>query len=201
MAASGRKHAESDFRRGHIRAAALAVLRRKGVDGLTMRAVADAADYTPGALYSYYPGKDDLLADLLADRLKDLTRTLKPDGTDLRRDIGQWAGGLYDGLTADGAVADLFLAVSAAPDKPETPTAKALNGQTIVLLRQLADTLRHHGIGGAAAEAETVRLYATIAGLVLLARGGTMAMVGRDSASLLEDAVETLYKRLRDSIS
>lgn len=201
MPVSSRKHAESDFRRGHIRAAALAVLRRKGADGLTMRAVADAADYTPGALYSYFPGKDALLADLLADRLKDLARGLKPDGTDLSRDIGHWARGLYDGLTADGALADLFLAVSAAPDKPESPSAKALNGQTIVLLRQLADALRHHGIAGATAEAETVRLYATIAGLVLLARGGTIAMIGQDPASLLEDAVDALYKRLRDSVS
>ena len=196
MPVSDRKHAASDFRRSHIRDAALAVLRQRGSDGLTMRAVAEAAGYTPGALYSYSPGKDDLLADLLAERLKDLGRTIRPAHADLRRDIDHWARGLLTGLTGDAALADLFLAVTAA-DKPDSPWGKALNGQIIAVLRQLADALRHHGVGGAAAEAETVRLYALIAGLVLLGRGGTLEMIGRRPAAMLEVAVDSLYKRLR----
>lgn len=186
-----------DFRRNHIREAALSVLRVRGAGGLTMRAVAEAAGYTPGALYSYYPGKDDLLADLLTERLKGLARTLKPAHADLRGDIGHWTRGLFHGLTTDVALADLFLAVTATPGKPDSPCTKALNGQTIVLLRQLADTLRHHGVDGAAAETETMRLYSQISGLVLLARGGTLDMVGRQPASLLDHHVDTLYKRLR----
>jgi len=195
MPVSARKLAASDFRRGNVREAALAVLRRKGADGLTMRAVAEAAGYTPGALYSYYPGKDDLLADLLAERLKDLARTLKPPHANLRGAIGHWVRGLFAGLTGDDALADLFLTVTAA-GQPDTPCSKALNGQVIAVLRQLADALRAHGVDGVAAEAATMQLYAQIAGLVLLARGGTLAMLGANAEDLLAAAIDAMNGRL-----
>lgn len=34
---------------------------RQGVDGLSIRALADQIDYTPGALYKYFDSKDDLI--------------------------------------------------------------------------------------------------------------------------------------------
>lgn len=50
-----------------IRAAALARLRRYGNAGLGMRAIARELDLTPGALYRYFDGRDDLLTALIAD--------------------------------------------------------------------------------------------------------------------------------------
>lgn len=42
--------------------AALEIASTHGLDALSIKNVADAADYTPGALYRYFPSKDALLA-------------------------------------------------------------------------------------------------------------------------------------------
>ncbi len=47
-----------------ILAAAHAILKAKGPDGLTMRALADKMDYTPAALYKYFGNKEDILEGL-----------------------------------------------------------------------------------------------------------------------------------------
>lgn len=48
--------------RERILEAATALLYQKGPDGATMREIAKAAGVTPGNLYRYYPGKEQLLA-------------------------------------------------------------------------------------------------------------------------------------------
>ncbi len=197
MQNSARKHAEADYRRARIREAAHVVLRREGVAGLNMRAVAAAAGYTPGALYSYYPGKDDLLADVLAERLKALSQKTRPDLQGTARDIDHWTGCLLDGLLADDALADLFLAVTGAADKPDTSCHKALTGQTIVLLRQLADALRLHGVTGDVADRETMQVYAFIGGLILLARGGMLDMAGQSAHDMLARYIADMDTRLQ----
>ena len=56
--------------RADILGAALPVLARTGVDGLTLRAVADALGISSPALYHYFTSRDDLL-----DRLCELVAT------------------------------------------------------------------------------------------------------------------------------
>ena len=197
MQVSARKHSDSDFRRARIREAAQTVLRENGVAGVNMRAVAAQAGYTPGALYTYYPGKDDLLADLLAERLKSLASGTKPEGSGLKAVVGQWASGLLTAVLADDALADLFLAVSGAADKGDTPCHKALNGQTIMLLRQLADALRRHSVDSDKADRETMQIYAHIAGLVLLVRGGMLDMTGQIPQDMLVRYIADMETRLR----
>ena len=46
--------------------AATQLLLERGYDGLNMKDVADAADYTPGALYRYFPSKSALLTRVLS---------------------------------------------------------------------------------------------------------------------------------------
>jgi AcrR family transcriptional regulator len=40
---------------------AITMIVERGIDGLSIRALADNLDYTPGALYTYFPGKDELI--------------------------------------------------------------------------------------------------------------------------------------------
>ncbi|MEZ4501448.1 MAG: TetR/AcrR family transcriptional regulator [Dehalococcoidia bacterium] len=54
-------------RRQEILAAALGVFVRKGLSGATMQDIASAVGLTAGALYRYFPGKDDLVAALFAE--------------------------------------------------------------------------------------------------------------------------------------
>jgi len=51
-------------RRDHLLDLAAAIVEREGVDGLTMAAVAEAADYAPASLYTYFPSRSALLAAL-----------------------------------------------------------------------------------------------------------------------------------------
>jgi AcrR family transcriptional regulator len=41
--------------------ATIRMIVERGVSGFSIRALADRLDYTPGALYTYFPGKDDLV--------------------------------------------------------------------------------------------------------------------------------------------
>lgn len=43
------------------------IIREDGPEGLSMRRLADAIDYTPGALYSYFDGKDAIIATICED--------------------------------------------------------------------------------------------------------------------------------------
>ena len=52
--------------RERILDAAIEVASAEGLDALSIKKVADAADYTPGALYRYFPSKDALLASVAA---------------------------------------------------------------------------------------------------------------------------------------
>jgi AcrR family transcriptional regulator len=40
---------------------ALAMIVESGISGLSIRSLADSLDYTPGALYTYFSGKDELI--------------------------------------------------------------------------------------------------------------------------------------------
>lgn len=53
----------------HILSAAKAVLEREGIDGLTIRKVAERADLSPMALYRHFADKDALLDALMVDGL------------------------------------------------------------------------------------------------------------------------------------
>lgn len=66
---------EATSRRGAILDAALAVVTRHGVHGMTMDRVAAEAGVSPAALYLYVRDKDELLA-ALAERLAALVRPL-----------------------------------------------------------------------------------------------------------------------------
>ena len=44
--------------------ASMVLFYEEGIEALTMRRLADALDLTPGALYRYFPGKDEILLGL-----------------------------------------------------------------------------------------------------------------------------------------
>ncbi|SDM63411.1 TetR/AcrR family transcriptional regulator [Nonomuraea jiangxiensis] len=56
------------WRRGQLLDAALRVFADKGVDGATVKDVAEAAEVTPGLLYRYFDSKEAMVETLLSER-------------------------------------------------------------------------------------------------------------------------------------
>jgi AcrR family transcriptional regulator len=59
-----RRARKREARRGHLLDLAADLVQRHGVAGVTMAALADAADYAPASLYTYFPSRSALLAAL-----------------------------------------------------------------------------------------------------------------------------------------
>src|SRR5256885_1068310 len=64
-----RRETNRRFRRDAVLAAAQRVFAAAGLEGATVRAIAQAAGYSAGAVYSYYPTKEAIYADILAHSL------------------------------------------------------------------------------------------------------------------------------------
>ncbi|MEZ0362236.1 TetR/AcrR family transcriptional regulator [Mycobacterium sp. pUA109] len=59
---------QAQRRRAQLIDAALVVFARKGVDGTSVKDIAQAAAVTPGLLYHYFDSKEDLVAAVLEER-------------------------------------------------------------------------------------------------------------------------------------
>ncbi|TVQ96716.1 MAG: TetR/AcrR family transcriptional regulator [Deltaproteobacteria bacterium] len=77
-----------DLVRLHILEQAADIVLEEGVDALSMRRVAERAEYTVGALYRYYPSVDALIADVTLQVLERLAeafaRAVEAEATGLR---------------------------------------------------------------------------------------------------------------------
>ncbi|RMH41248.1 MAG: TetR/AcrR family transcriptional regulator [Deltaproteobacteria bacterium] len=70
--ASRRTERRRRARRDQIVDAALALAADRGIDGVTIGALAEALDYTPGALYRYFPSKEALFEALEARAIDEM---------------------------------------------------------------------------------------------------------------------------------
>lgn len=64
-----RKRARHDVKRAAIFATAKRVFLKEGLEGASLRAIARACGYAPGALYAYYASKEEIYADIVRDSL------------------------------------------------------------------------------------------------------------------------------------
>lgn len=67
-----RKRARHDVKRAAIFATAKRVFLKEGLEGASLRAIARACGYAPGALYAYYASKEEIYADIVRDSLERL---------------------------------------------------------------------------------------------------------------------------------
>jgi AcrR family transcriptional regulator len=96
--------------------AALAVTKRVGFGGLTMRALADELGVTPMAAYYYVPSKEKLL-ELVADAVASDTKPCPP-GLDWSEQLKLQAFDLFDRLTAYPGLGAFLL------ERPLTPAVR-----------------------------------------------------------------------------
>jgi AcrR family transcriptional regulator len=94
-ASSQRARRKSEARRVSILRAAARVFRRLGVSATGMREIADEADLSPGNLYYYFSGKDEILLYCQERTLERLAAAVKA----ARAIPGSWAGRLRSVLS------------------------------------------------------------------------------------------------------
>jgi AcrR family transcriptional regulator len=96
------KWGDKDARQLDIRDAARTILERDGLAGLSMRTLAKDAGVAPGTLYTYFPSKEALYADLYAERLEQM-----------RDDIATRCASATSSVEILRAVADLYVEIYA----------------------------------------------------------------------------------------
>ncbi|MDY6850589.1 MAG: TetR/AcrR family transcriptional regulator [Thermodesulfobacteriota bacterium] len=77
MGSKERREREKEMRRREIQEAASHVFMLKGYNSATMEDIATRAELTPGAIYTYFKGKEELLASLLKIPLVHLYEHMK----------------------------------------------------------------------------------------------------------------------------
>ncbi len=93
-------------RRDALLTLAAELVDERGLDGLTMAALAEAADYAPASLYTYFPSRSALLASLQQEALAVLGRVAEDQ-------LAQWEPVLgRDGLAPEVAALARLLAFS-----------------------------------------------------------------------------------------
>ncbi|SIR24851.1 transcriptional regulator, TetR family [Rhizobium sp. RU20A] len=159
------------FRRT-ILAAAAKIVGREGLGQLSMRGLADALGMTAGALYRYYPSKQELIVDFCRDAITDLQnrfgeidRTMQDPLSAIRSMMKAYSG---FGLEDRDRFRMLFL------ENDQGVTSPLMQDEATMLpYRQLAGQVAKAAAAGLIVAADTERstqiIWAGVHGIVTLA--------------------------------
>ncbi|HUT48871.1 MAG TPA: TetR/AcrR family transcriptional regulator [Alphaproteobacteria bacterium] len=197
---ASRREAVRDFKRQRILEGAKRVFQDKGLDGAAMRAIAAEAGYTAGALYSYYPTKEDIYAAILADSLAALAHAIRDavagDAAGRARTAAQ---AFYDYYRAHPLELDLsFYLYRGIGPRGLTPAVdRQLNGRLIAALKPIADAFAAlGGLDPAQAGTETVAAACHMSGVLLLERSGRLKVLDQSGPALVARHLDELTARL-----
>jgi AcrR family transcriptional regulator len=192
-----------DFKRAAIVEAARRVFAEHGLDGASVRLIARAAGYTPGAIYFYFPAKEHIYGDILSESLAALGRAVKDaaaaaPNAEARVRAASHALYAYYRDHADELALGLYLFHGAGRRGLTPELDRQLNGRLITALRVLAAAIRELGrLDEAAANLETVATASHMVGILLMAASGRLKTLGFSGDTLAEHTVDKLVERLQ----
>lgn len=203
--ADQRRNAVRDFKRAGILAAATDVFTKAGLEGATIRAIAQAAGYTAGAVYAYFPTKEAIYAAILAQSLSALRETV--DGAaraapDDEARVRATIRAFYDFYRERPQELELgfYLFQGMRPRGLSRDIDRALNSKLIaVLMRIRAAIMKLGGLRPLAAHCETVAAMCHISGVLLMARTGRLKTLDSNADLLIEHYITGLVARLKSS--
>lgn len=198
-----RRETNRKFRQDAVLAAAQAVFAEHGLEGATMRAIAQAAGYTAGAVYSYYPTKEAIYAEILAHSLAELrsgiAESIAAETTDegaLRAAV-RAVYGFYRSRPQDLDLG-LYVFQGLRPRGLGPELDRQLNSRLIVALQKLAGTIaRFGGLTPLEAHRETVAAICHLFGVLVLAGTGRLRILDSDPDLLIDHYLDGLVARLR----
>jgi len=183
---TSRRQAVRDFKRQGILDAAEALFQEAGIAGTTMRAIAERAGYTAGALYSYYEAKDRILVDLLRRSLASLNQRVRSASS------GDALAAFHQFFSDEPAAFDLLLHVLGEAERGglNAEGDRQLNGRLIPVLTALAESLG--ATDAAIANRAVLRFAAFAIGHQVLTRSRRLESLGFDAAALLREEIASI---------
>jgi AcrR family transcriptional regulator len=167
-----------------------------------MRAIAAEAGYTAGALYSYFPAKEDIYAAILADSLGSLARAIREaaaEAGDPPSCAQAAARAFYDYYQSQPGELDLglylFQGIGLRGLSPALD--RQLNGRLIAALNPIADAVAALGhLDPPHAITETVAALCHISGVLLMERSGRLKVLGQSGPVLVARYLDDMTTRL-----
>ena len=205
QAKTERQQAMTDVRRALVLDAARAVFEKLGIEGASIREIARAAGYTPGAIYFYYDSKEAIYGALLAESLERLNDKVAQAGTgaqDAAAQLEAKASAWFDFYADNPRELDLgcYLVQGMRPRGLNATLNEQLNGRLHDALQPCEAALQALGLTGEAALRETTALFAHGVGLLLLKHTGRIRMFGQDATLLFDAYVIGLLERVRQRL-
>ena len=202
LAADQRRGAVRDFKRAGVLAAATDVFAKAGLEGATIRAIAQAAGYTAGAVYSYFPTKEAIYAAILAQSLaalREAMETAEREAPDDEARVRATIRAFYDFYRERPQELELgfYLFQGMKPRGLSREIDRALNSKLIaVLMRIRGAIMKLGGLRSLAAHRETVGAMCHVSGVLLMARTGRLKTLDSDADMLIEHYIAGLIARL-----
>ena len=205
QAKTERQQAMTDVRRALVLDAARAVFEKLGIEGASIREIARAAGYTPGAIYFYYDSKEAIYGALLAESLERLNEKVAQAGTvaqDAAARLEAKASAWFDFYADNPRELDLgfYLVQGMRPRGLNATLNEQLNSRLRDALQPCEAALQALGLTGEAALRETTALFAHGVGLLLLKHTGRIRMFGQDATLLFDAYVIGLLERVRQRL-
>lgn len=186
-----RRETVAELKRTIILDAARTVFEAEGLQGASMRTIAKAAGYTPGAIYAYFPSKEHIYAAALAeslDRLQTATEHAAAAGTPVERFI---AAGLafFDFYNTNPRDLDLGFYLFRGGIRPQGLSDELnteLNTKLLATLDPIRAAAHDHGVTAEQARMLTADVLAHASGLLLLAQTRRIALFKLDARQLMQ---------------
>lgn len=187
-----RRQAVSDFKRSAILDAAREVFAEHGLEGATLRAIAERAGYAPAALYHHYAGKEHIYADILDRSLAQVERAViaaRGTGIPTRGTAHRVFRAFFDHYTAHPRDLDLglYLFRGARRQGLSAELDGRLNHRLLLLVTNmaapLATVLR---LGPEDARLATVDVISQMIGCLILQATGRLSLFGLGAERMVE---------------
>jgi AcrR family transcriptional regulator len=183
--------------------AARAAFFELGLDGASIREIAQRAGYTPGAIYSYFANKEEVYAALLGESLERLNAQVAAArdgcarrGADVVRATATAFFAFYRENPRD---LDLgFYVFQGLQPRGLTPALnEALNRQLRSALQPTEEALVDMGLRPEPALQEVTALFAHCVGLLVLSHTGRIRMFNQGSQELFDAYLVQMVARAR----
>ncbi|MET4578128.1 TetR/AcrR family transcriptional regulator [Ottowia thiooxydans] len=193
-----RQKALVDVRRALVLDAARKVFFERGLEGTSIREIAQQAGYTPGAIYSYFTSKEEVYGALLGESLERLnecvtlaTSNAGPAALDKTRVAAE---AFFDFYRENPRDLDLgFYLFQGMQPRGLTPALnERLNKRLRDALQPIQSGLETLGLSPEKALSEVTALFAYAVGLLVLSHTGRIRMFKQESIALYRVYVDRL---------